>query len=337
MRLLGRPWIKHLPLTALLALALGSCTAFDPLADPALRRPVGNGSPPTSGIKVTFLGNSTLHLDDGETSLLIDGFLSRPGMFTTLFGKVGPDRDVIRTELENARITRLDAVLVGHAHHDHSLDATLIAETFGAKAVGSESFANIYRGSRRAGSTREASVIPRQGGSRSFGRFHITFAPSEHVHSHSFVQRAVQGHIAQPLAMPAHYSHFKCGDVFALHIAHPDGNIVITTTAGAKLHQFRGKTADVIFLAVGLLSKETKGEQNFYWHETVEATGAKFIVPVHWDNFSRKLSRGLKPSAIVENPRKLMDLVKSKSVGRQIRVLDRGETVRLAGGQLYSR
>ena len=256
-RIAGRLWTKYAPLVVVSVLAFGSCTSYNPLADLTLRRPVGNGSPPESGVKVMFLGNSTLHLDDGETSLLVDGFLSRPGVLKTLFGKVEPDPNVIRTELAKARITRLDAVLVGHAHHDHALDATPIAETFGAEAVGSESFANIYRGSRRPGTTREPSVIPSQGGTRSFGRFRVTFAPSEHVHSHSFVQRAVEGHITEPLALPAHYSHFKCGDVFALHIAHPDGAIVVTTTAGAKIDQFRGKRADVIFLAVGLLSKET--------------------------------------------------------------------------------
>ena len=317
------------------ALALLGCTSYHPLDDPSLRKPIDRLPAANSGIKVTFLGNTTLHLADGETSLLVDGFLSRPGVLKTLLGRIGPDREIIRAELDKAGIDCVDAVLVGHAHHDHALDATAIADLFGAQAVGSESYAQIYRGSHAAGAGSQLVVIPPGGRTLAFGRFSILFAPSAHVGSHSIVQRAVEGRITAPLAVPAHFSKFNCGDVFALHIAHPEGRVVVTTTAGAKPGQLQGRKADAVFLGVGLLSKESAIKQDFYWRETVETTDPEVIVPIHWDNFTRKLSRGLKPTALAGNPRKIMDIVKRKAGRRHVRVLDQRESVSIRRGQIY--
>lgn len=135
--------------------------------------------------------------------------------------------------------------------------------------------------------------------------------------------------------MPAHYSKFKCGDVFALHISHPEGNIAVTTSAGAKPGQLSGCRADVLFVGVGLLSKERPEQQKLYWRETVEATEPDLIVPVHWDNFARKLSKGLKPSALIENPRAVMDVVKREAAGRKVRVMDLRESLWIRKGRVY--
>ena len=329
--------LQLLPL--LLALGFSACSTYHPLRDDALRHPIGHAPASKSAVTVTFLGNTTLHIRDGETSLLVDGFLSRPGLLKTFLWQIGPDSKVIHEELDRAGIGKVDAVLVGHAHHDHALDATMIADCHGAHVVGSESFAQIYRGSHEPGSPGKLSVVPKDGDIYTFGRFTVTFAPSDHVSSlpglKGIPQRAVEGCIKTPLKMPAYFSEFKCGEVFALHIAHPEGEIVVTTTAGAKPGQLRGKHADVLFLGVGLLSKESPRKQETYWRETVGATHPDVIVPVHWDNFTRKLSSGLKPSALAEDPRAPMTLVKQNAGTREVRVLDRGETVTIHHGHVF--
>lgn len=331
--------MRKIQLVALIAaVSLAACSTYDPLKDESLRKPIGRPVDKRAAVKVTFLGNTTLAIEDKDTTLLIDGFLSRPGPFQTLFGGMRPSAEVIQAELAKAGIHRVNAVLVGHAHHDHALDATAIADLFGAKVAGSHSYANIYRGSHIAGSKSRLVVIPRTGGRRRFGAFSVSFSPSEHVAPDSWIQRIIAGEIEEPLKMPAHSTRFKCGDVFAFHISHPQGDIVVTTTAGATPGQLQGRNADVLFLGVGYLSEDRPHpeRQDFYWRHTVTATQPDVIVPVHWDDFSNKLSNGLKPAkGVAGNTQSSMSLVKRKAGTRKVRVLDLRESVWISQGRVY--
>ena len=152
----------------------------------------------------------------------------------------------------------------------------------------------------------------------------------------------IEGHIDQPLHLPARFSKFKCGSVYALHIFHPQGSILVTTTAGAAsgaLQPSRHK-ANIAFLSTGFLSKETPARRQAYWNETIEATQenavANVVVPVHWDNFTRKLSDGLKPPpSFVDRAKPAMDFIKSKAGRRPVRVLAVGESIWISNGKVY--
>ena len=316
----------------LLALCCSSCT-YNPLHDPTLRARIGEPLGAAAAVNITYFGNSTLLISDGKTSLLVDGFFSRPGPLKTLFGKIGPDAEVLNRELQ--RIRSVDAVLVGHSHHDHALDASFVAEHFRATIAGSRSFANLHEGSRPREAKSRLKVIPPTGATLKFGEFVVRFAPSDHAVPYWLPQRIIKPRISAPLAMPAHYTEFGCGDVFALHIAHRrHGSIAITTTAGSKRRQFGGRKADVVFVSVGMLTKQSPDHQERYWRETVELSEPDLIVPVHWDSFNRKLSNGLKPGP-GESARKLMSYVKTKAGNRDVRVLNVRECVRMQNGKVY--
>jgi uncharacterized protein involved in exopolysaccharide biosynthesis len=64
--------------------ALQQHPSLQPYADLQWKAPSGGESPAT--LKVTFLGVSTVLLDDGETALMTDGFFSRPGKLQTFLG-----------------------------------------------------------------------------------------------------------------------------------------------------------------------------------------------------------------------------------------------------------
>lgn len=322
-------------LALLLVWALCSCSHYEPLNDVSLRQPVRYPGATRSGVQVKFLGNTTLYITDGRTGLLVDGFLSRPGKWQSLFGKIGPDRAEIDRELGKANIRRVDAVLLGHAHCDHALDSTAVADEFGSAVVGSTSVAEIYRGSHVAGRPSRMIVVPTVGRQVTFGKFVVDFVPSRHVGSHNFLEREVEGQIREKVTLPAHFSDFKCGDVFALCISHPEGRIVITTTAGAQEGKLQGHKADALFLGVGLLSKEKKSEQDFYWHEVVDATHPRAIFPIHWDDFTRKLSDGLRARTLADNLQEAMGYVKGRADGRPVRVLNAGESVWVRGSRVY--
>ena len=54
----------------------------------------------TSGLRVTFLGVSTLLFEDGETAIRTDGFFTRPGELRFLFTKIQLDPDLIAHQLQ---------------------------------------------------------------------------------------------------------------------------------------------------------------------------------------------------------------------------------------------
>lgn len=317
----------------LLGLAFSACSNYSPLNDPCLRLKIGEESPAVSGMRITHYGNSTLLIDDGTTFLLVDGFFSRPGPIETLLTRIGPNGGIIHRELQRGGINNVNAVLVGHAHHDHALDATFVADHFRATVAGSRAFEQIHRKATDGRSPLE--VIPPEGRMLPFGEFEVTFLRSRHVPAHSIVQRIIKENITSPLSMPAHYTQFGCGDVFALHICHKEhGKVVITTTAGAEDGQMQGQEASIVFLGVGLMTKESEKKQDDrYWRETVEASKAEVIVPVHWDNFARKLDKGLTPFPF-ENSFKLMKLIKGKAANRPVRILDWKESIWLRNGKV---
>ncbi len=85
-------------------------------------------APATGRLTARFLGTATIVLDDGETSIMTDGFFSRPGKWQLLTGKIGPDAARIDHALSRANVSRLAAVLVAHSHYDHAMDSAAVAK-----------------------------------------------------------------------------------------------------------------------------------------------------------------------------------------------------------------
>ena len=97
-------------------------------------------------LSVTWLGGSTLLIDDGESAVLTDGFFSRPGLARVGLGRIAPSAARIDGCLARAGVRRLAAVLPVHTHYDHALDSAVVAERTGATLIGGESAANVGRG-----------------------------------------------------------------------------------------------------------------------------------------------------------------------------------------------
>src|SRR5690606_17673666 len=78
---------------------------------------------------------------------------------------------------------------------------------------------------------------------------------------------------------------------------HEKGNVLIHASANYVRGMYAGKRADVVFLGIGLLGKQNDDFIKAYWQEVVRATGAKVVVPIHWDDFTRSLDEPLKKTA----------------------------------------
>ncbi len=77
---------------------------------------------PRVGVSLTWTGVAGFVLEAEGVRIAFDPFVTRPGLFATLFRRAASDRDLVARHLPP-----LDAVFVGHTHFDHALDLESIA------------------------------------------------------------------------------------------------------------------------------------------------------------------------------------------------------------------
>lgn len=257
-----------------------SLSAYDALRQPA-------APPPAGETRVTWLGVSTLLVDDGVTPLMIDGFLTRPGLLRVLTAKIAPRPRTIAECLRRAGVSRLAAVICAHSHYDHALDAPAVCAQTGAALVGSQSTANIGRGQ---GLPEDRILVPGTNIPLTFGTFTATLIESVHSHGDRF-----PGTVDAPLVPPARPSSWATGSCYSILIGSGDRSLLVHASANYVPGALRGHHADVVYLGVGELGKATDAFRDAYWEEIVVTTGARRVVPVHWDDFFRPLGRPVRP------------------------------------------
>lgn len=241
----------------------------------------------TGDVGVTFLGASTLLIDDGTdgTRLLIDGFFTRPNPLRLAFGRLEPDCRRIRDALARARIKKLHAVLVAHSHVDHALDSAAVAALTDADALyGSDSTRRIVSAQgydlSRFVRLEDDSLVK-------VGDFVITVRRTGHSPGDLF-----PGEITGRFPSRPRVWDFKAGPCYSFHIAHKQGAsqpFIVHASAGVDSDKpLKGPVA-VIFLGVGTLGLQDDDFRDEYWKHTVEAVEATKVVPIHWDRFTSPL------------------------------------------------
>lgn len=240
-----------------------------------------------SKLKVTFFGTSTLLFDDGETAWMTDAFFSRPGVFDVAFGKITPNEVLVSEALKQSGVKSLAAIIPIHSHYDHALDSALVAQKTGAKLMGSSSTANIGRGFPLP---EDQIQIVNPGDAIQLGKFKITFIASYHSPGAFY-----EGNIEQPLSPQQPASHYQMGDCYSLLVEHVGHSYLIHGSAGFIPDALKNFKAEVVFLGIGVLGKQSIEFKENYWNEVVRAVGAKRIILIHWDNFFRSLNAPLMP------------------------------------------
>jgi L-ascorbate metabolism protein UlaG (beta-lactamase superfamily) len=260
--------------------------------DEVERRLLPEDAPGPGAVRATWFGTAAVLLDDGSTRLLLDPFVTRPGMLRVGLGlALQPDRVGVERWLDRLDARETAAVLVSHSHYDHLLDAALFARKSGAVLVGSESTANVGRGAGLAGD-RIRVIRPRE--TMRFGAFEVTFLPSEHgplLGGHA----PYPGTIPAPLRMPAPARAFRMGGAHAILVRHPAGTLVHHASAAVRAGTFEGVAAHTVLLGLGGRTS-TRG----LLHDVVEAVGARRVIPIHWDDLFRALGRSPRPLPTVD-------------------------------------
>jgi L-ascorbate metabolism protein UlaG (beta-lactamase superfamily) len=239
---------------------------------------------PTDMVTVTWLGNTTLLFDDHETQVLIDGNFTRVRpLEIALFLPVSSDVATVNYALAEFRMDRLAAIVPVHSHFDHAMDVGHVANRTSAVVLGSESTANIARG---ADVPVDQYQILAEGETRQFGDFTIRLLASRHAPVKFGEEPWFPGTIEDPLRQPASVNAWKEGVTWSIFIGHPRGTSLILGSGGYVKGKLQDESADVVMLGIAGLTRLGKDYVRELWNETVVATGATRVLPVHYDDFT---------------------------------------------------
>lgn len=238
--------------------------------DPGLYDQTGGESDPT--LRLRYLGTAGFVLEGAGRTVVIDPFLTRPGLATTLFKPMAPDAGRLRRYLPVA-----DDVLVGHSHYDHVLDAPELCRQTGARFIGSPSSCNVAR----AAGLPESQILSTTGrediacGDRVVARG----LPSRHGRVY-FGKVSLPGNIERPPPWPPRLRDLPHGLVLNWHVDVDGVKIVHIDSADFIERELEGHHCDVLCLcAIG------RNWRPGYTATAINMLKPRFVVACHWDYF----------------------------------------------------
>jgi len=265
----------------------------------------------TSGmLSAQYFGTSTLYFSDGNHSLLIDGFFSRPNISQAFTSGFSPIEENIDKALTTLKPGKVDALMVAHSHYDHAMDAGVVAERTNSSLFGS--VATLYLAKKTARLPSEKLKIINTNKDEVFGDFTIRFIEAPHVEKKPLVSFTEQLQLFISRAL----KYKPSAETYAFYITHPKANILVVPSANARPDNFKdleGKV-DIAFVGVGLLGKQTDNEIKQFWNETAEKTGAKVVIPIHWDDLRRSVDHKLVQAPLVDDLNNTLALFKQFNV-----------------------
>jgi L-ascorbate metabolism protein UlaG (beta-lactamase superfamily) len=182
------------------------------------------------------------------------------------------------------------------------MDIGAIARRTSASVLGSESTANIARGS---GVPDDQIIVAADGQVYEFGEFKVRLLRSRHAPIGWGGNAPLPGTIDKPLSLPQSIDAFREGLSYSIVIEHTQGTTLVQGSAGFIEGALETLSADVVMLSVGGLTTLDRDYAETYWHETVTSTGALAVYPIHFDDFTKPFG------TVVPSPRFLGNLEKT--------------------------
>jgi L-ascorbate metabolism protein UlaG (beta-lactamase superfamily) len=219
-----------------------------------------------------WLGNAGFVWTAGGHTLAHDPFLTRPPLRKVFWGRVEPDRALVTRHLPTC-----DHILVTCARWDHLMDVPAVAERTGARCYGPARACELLR----ALGVPEGQIHEVRAGVRlELGPFRVHVLPGEHTPTP--LDWLLNGPLPERLESPLHIRDYRMADR-ADQLSYWIG---LEETSWLLARQ---RAVPATVLAV-MPYESTKTLRRLL------AEGRpRLVVPYHWDNLFRPLSRPLKP------------------------------------------
>jgi L-ascorbate metabolism protein UlaG (beta-lactamase superfamily) len=227
------------------------------------------------GLEIEWLGVSGYRIAYQGRTLYVDPYFTRVPLSYLLRRRPAlPNREIIDRFLPpNEDVV---AVLVGHTHWDHAVDAPELARRYGCSAYGSSSLAALMR----LHGLGEQAVEVEPYRTYELGPFEVTFVPS--AHSKLLLGLAVPfaGELTCEQLDGLAPGAYRCGQVWGIHIAVAGITLYHQGSADLIDDAVRHRGVDV-FLA-GIAGRDFTDR---YWERILPRLDPATIVPTHYDNF----------------------------------------------------
>jgi L-ascorbate metabolism protein UlaG (beta-lactamase superfamily) len=232
------------------------------------------------GVRVRWLGTAGHVVEAAGTTVLIDPFLTRPSLWRTVARPLRPAPDAWMHWLPRS----VDAILIGHSHYDHLLDAPEIAKRTGARIIGSRTTASFARAAGVA--PEQVTELPAEGGRVAVGALEVRFLPS--LHGRIAMGRVpLPGEVATPPRLPARLWHYRMGGAYGILLRAPGVSLYHNGSADLVDAELAGIRADVVL--AGLAGRRATPK---YLERLLSALGPRVVLPTHHDLFFRPLEAG---------------------------------------------
>ncbi len=247
-------------------------------------------------LSVRWLGTAGFALECEGHVVLIDPYLSRAPLWRCVAGPLQSDPALVARHAPKA-----DAIILGHTHFDHALDAPAIARATGARVFGSRSAATLCRsqGVPEAQIFEVESLCAGGPHTAEVGPFRLRFFGS--AHARLLLGRVpFAGEIADCDQVPMRAHRYRCGAVFGVEIRAAGRTIFHLGSAELVEDRLRDAPRDVDLLLMTVAGWQTSRD---FPERAVRALSPKAALLAHWDDFLRPLDLPLKPLKALQFPR----------------------------------
>ena len=274
-----------------------------------------------AAVTLKYLGTAGWEITDGQTTILIDPYLSRlhqttpnddvlPGDTRPVFAATDPAQSDAATI--DAHIQRADFILITHTHADHALDLPYIARKTGATVIGTESTRNV---ARAYGIPSDKVIVGRGGDDLEFGTWSVRIIPSLHgiLRRAPFLRRDPNAPPAPTLIpadvkAPLRLNQFAEGGTLAYLIRIGGRQILAFGSMNFIEREVEGLRPDVAL--VGAMPE--RREIHDYTRRLLRAIGfPPMVLPTHWDRFN--VTYDVSQAPAIERVQPFIDEVKAAS------------------------
>jgi L-ascorbate metabolism protein UlaG (beta-lactamase superfamily) len=214
-----------------------------------------------------WLGVAGLVIKAGSESLAIDPFLTRPTLFELLHPLAS------NVTLVRERIPACNYVLVTHAHYDHLLDVQTVLSLNSAEAYGSSNTCQILR-SQAIPAERVHEIMMEM--KLTLGQFEVEVLQGQH--SPIPLSRLFNGEVQDSSLPPRYAWDYKMDVCLGYCITVQETRFLVCAAEPVP--------AEVLFV----VAQEPKD----YYVKMLTGVQPKYMVPIHWDNFTRPPGKPLR-------------------------------------------
>lgn len=266
----------------LLGAADAAASADDRGPFPAVPEPFPLAGPEAMGLTVTWTGVAGFVLERDGTRIAFDPYVSRPGLFATLFRAARPDPAAVAR-----RFGGLAAAFVGHAHFDHALDVAAVAEASpDARIVGGRTLTDL---AARLGVAPARLVTATDGLTVTVGPFTVEAVAAAHGHVPGV---GLVDRLGLPAAgLPWTPFRYPRGEVFGWRVEVGGRALFLLGSAGLN-DLALGRQTPVDALVACLAARA--GTPRFL-ERLAERLAPRVLVPCHHDDFFRPLREPPRP------------------------------------------